>query len=215
MKASKLLLLLIFILTLVFGSCTKESETDKNKVSEQKDSVTQKVDPAVETVFASANPVPAVDSAIAPIEFRSQLNEVLLEYIEIKQALTNGDSTKALMKSNQIKRTLTNIKDSGLNDKLKEAWQKESEKIEKCCKDMAFSEKLDNQRKSLTKLTDIMTDITKVFGFKNRTVYLMYCSDKKAGYWLVDTKDISNPYLGKTSEGEKPCAEVKESWKFE
>lgn len=215
MKALKLLLPLSIILIFVFGSCTEQSESDKDKISGQKDTVAQQIDPAVETVFAGANPVQAVDTEIAPVEFRSQLNEVLLEYIEIKQALTDNDSTKALMKSNQIKRTLTNIKDSGLNDKLKEAWKKESEKIEKCCKEMTISEKIDNQRKAFSKMTDIMTGLAKNFGFKNRTVYLMYCSDKKAGYWLVDTKDIGNPYLGKISEGEKPCAEIKEAWMFE
>jgi hypothetical protein len=61
-------------------------------------------------------------------------------------------------------------------------------------------------------MTDIMTELVKKFGFKSRTVYLMYCPDKKAGYWLVDTKDISNPYLGLSG---RRCVEVKEAWKFE
>lgn len=212
MKALKLLLPVLIILGFTLSSCTKQSETDKDKKSEQTDTLAQKLDPAVESVFANANPVSAADTAIAPVEFRSQLNEVLLEYIEIKQALSNNDSTKALMKTNQIKRTLTNIKDSGLNDKLKEEWKKESEKIEKCCKEVTISEKLESQRKAFSKMTDIMTGLAKKFGFKNRTVYLMYCADKKAGYWLVDTKDIGNPYLGKT---DKPCVELKEAWKFQ
>jgi len=215
MKALKLLLPLIIILTLVFSSCTKQDKTDKDKQSEQKDTVTEKLDPAVESVFAGTVPVPATDSLIAPVEFRGKLNEVLLDYIGMKLALASDDSTQALMKANQIKRTLTNIKTDVLDDKMKAKWEKESDNIEKCCKEVTLNEKIDNQRKAFSKLTDIMTDITKDFGFKNRTVYLMYCSEKNAGYWLVDTKDIDNPYLGKAPEGEKPCAEVKGSWKFE
>jgi hypothetical protein len=215
MKASKLLLPLILILALVLGSCTKQSETDKDKLSEKKDSATQKLDLAVETVFAGANPVAPADTSIAPVEFRGKLNEVLLDYIGMKQALSTDDSTKALMKANQIKRSLTNVKADVLTENMKEKWNKQSEKIEKCCKDVTLNENIVSQRKAFAKLTDIMTEITKEFGFRGRTIYLMHCADKNAGYWIVDTKDSDNPYLGKTHEGEKPCAEVKEAWKFE
>ncbi len=207
----KSLLLLVFIFSAIFlVSCTKQSDTDTEKKS--KDTLTEKLDPAVETAFANVSPAPAVDSVIAPADFRSKLNEVLMEYIHVKQALVKNDSTDALMQSNQLKRALSNIKGESLKDAQKKDWGVVSEKIDKCCKDVTLNNKLDNQRKAFSKMTDIMTELVKKFGFKSRTVYLMYCDDKKAGYWLVDTKDISNPYLGKT---DKPCAEVKEAWKFE
>jgi hypothetical protein len=213
MKALKLLLPLFIISCFLVSSCTKESETDKTK--ESKDTTTEKLDPAVEAVFANVNPDVLPDSEIAPVDFRGKLNEVLLEYIEMKQALTENDSTEALMKANQIKRTLSNLENTALDEKMKEKWVKQSDKIEKCCKQVTLNENIDNQRKAFSKLTDIMTEITKDFGFKDRTIYLIYCSDKNAGYWIADTKDIGNPYFGKTKEGEKPCAEVKEAWKFE
>jgi hypothetical protein len=213
MKTLRLILPILILAFFLASSCNKQ--TDQNKTQETKDTATQMLDPRVEAVFANVNPEVLPDSVIAPVNFRGKLNEVLLEYIQMKQALTDNDSTQALMKANQIKRTLSNLKHEKLEDKLKEKWGKESDKIEKCCKEVTLTEKIDNQRKAFSKLTDIMRDIVKDFGFKNRTIYLVYCDDKKAGYWLVDTKDIDNPYLGKTREGEKPCAEVKEAWKFE
>ncbi len=215
MKASKLLIPLLILLSFAISSCTKQSETDKVETTEQKDTVAEKLEPAVESVFAGSAPVAVADSLIAPVEFRGKLNEVLLEYIHMKQALAKNDSTDALMQSNQLKRALTNIEGAGLSDKQKNKWGKVSAKIEKCCREVTLDENLTNQRKAFSKMSDIMTDLTKEFGFKNRTVYLMYCSDKKAGNWLVDTKDIDNPYLGVLAPEEKPCAEVKEAWKFE
>jgi hypothetical protein len=215
MKASKLLLPLFIILSLLIVSCTKQSETDKEKQTDKQDTVSEKLDPVIESVFAAASPVGVADSIIAPADFRSNLNEVLLDYIGMKLALSSNDSTKALMKANQIKRSLTNVKADVLNDDMKKKWEKQSEKIEKCCKEVTLNENITSQRKAFSKLTDIMTDLTKDFGFRNRTIYLMHCPDKSAGYWIVDTKDIDNPYLGKTQEGEKPCAELKEAWKFE
>lgn len=213
MKALKLLLPLVIISCFIISSCTKGPDT--NKTTESKDTTAKKIDPAVEAVFANVNPAVLPDSEIAPVDFRGKLNEVLLEYIEMKQALTDNDSTEALMKANQIKRTLSNLKNATLDEKMKEKWAKQSDKIEKCCKQVTLNENINNQRKAFSKLTDIMAEITKDFGFRGRTIYLVYCSDKNAGYWLVDTKDIGNPYLGKMTEGEKPCAKVKEAWKFE
>lgn len=207
----KSLLLPVFILSgILLVSCTKKSDTDTEKKS--KDTLTEKLDANTEAAFANVNPVPAVDSAIAPVEFRSKLNEVLMEYIHMKQALVKNDSTDALMQSNQMKRALLNIKGESLKDEQKKNWDAVSEKIEKCCKEVTLNDKLDNQRKAFAKMTDIMTELVKKFGFKGRTVYLMFCPDKKAGYWLADTKDISNPYLGSSA---KPCVEVKEAWKFD
>ncbi len=211
MKPKSLLLPAFILSGILLVSCTKQSDTDTEKKSKT-DTLTEKLDPAVEAAFANVNPVPAVDSAIAPVDFRSKLNEVLMEYIHMKQALVKNDSTDALMQSNQMKRALLSIKGESLKDEQKKDWDAVSEKIEKCCKEVTLNDRLDNQRKAFSKMTDIMTELVKKFGFKSRTVYLMYCSDKKAGYWLVDTKDIGNPYLGKT---DKPCGEVKEAWKFE
>jgi PBP1b-binding outer membrane lipoprotein LpoB len=209
---SKSILLPAFILSgILLVSCTKQSDTDTEKKSKT-DTLAEKLEPAIEAAFVNVNPVPAVDSVIAPADFRLKLNEVLMEYIHMKQALFKNDSTDALMQSNQLKRALTNIKGESLKDEQKKEWDAVSEKIEKCCKEVTLNEKLDNQRKAFSKMTDIMTELVKKFGFKSRTVYLMYCADKKAGYWLVDTKDISNPYLGISA---KPCVEVKEAWKFE
>jgi ATP-dependent Lon protease len=209
---SKGLLLLAFILSgILLVSCTKKSDTDTEKKSKT-DTLTEKLDANTEAAFVNVNPVRAVDSVIAPADFRSKLNEVLMEYTHVKQALVKNDSTDALMQSNQLKRALTNIKSESLKDEQKKNWDAVSEKIDKCCKEVTLNNRLDNQRKSFSKMTDIMTELVKKFGFKSRTVYLMYCADKKAGYWLVDTKDIGNPYLGKT---DKPCVEVKEAWKFE
>jgi transcriptional regulator of acetoin/glycerol metabolism len=213
MKTLKLILPVFIPAIFIVSSCNKQ--TDQNKTQETKDTATQKLDPKIEAAFSNVNPEVLPDSVLAPVDFRGKLNEVLLEYIQMKQALTDNDSTQALMKANQIKRTLSNLKNEKLVDKLKEKWGKESDKIEKCCKEVTLTEKIENQRKAFSRLTDIMRDIVKDFGFKNRTIYLIYCDDKNAGYWLADTKDINNPYLGKIPEGEKPCAEVKEAWKFE
>jgi Protein of unknown function (DUF3347) len=216
MKPLKLFLLASVLSCFLISSCTKQSDTDTEKKSAgETDTAKIKPDPQIESVFANVNPAPADTSAIATEEFRGKLNEVLLEYIHMKQALAKNDSTDALMQSNQMKRALTNIKGTSLIEEKKKQWEAISEKVKKCCKDVTANEKLANQRKAFSKLTDIMTEIVKKFGFKDRIIYLLNCPDKNAGSWLVDTKAIDNPYLGKINEGEKPCAEVKEAWKFE
>jgi Cu(I)/Ag(I) efflux system membrane fusion protein len=204
---------LLFIFIVI--SCGKKTETEVDKQTTKTDTVPPKTDPVVESVFANVSPVESDPSAIAPVEFRSRLNEVFMEYTHLKQALVKADSTDAIMQTNQLKKSLTNIKGETLSDKLKKDWEVVNDKIKECCKAITSTENIDKQRKNFSKITAVVSDIVKKFGLKGRTVYFLHCGDKKAGNWMADTKDISNPYLGLTKPEEKPCVEVKEALKFE
>jgi len=216
MKAIRFLLLpAIIVCFLLVSSCNKKTDTEVDKQTTKTDTVTQKQNPVVESIFANVSPAETDPSAIAPVEFRTRLNEVFMEYTHLKQALVKADSTDAIMQTNQLKKSLINIKGETLSDKLKKEWEIVNGKIEECCKAITASENIDKQRKNFAKITAVVSDIVKKFGLKGRTVYFLYCGDKKAGNWLADTKDIGNPYLGTTKPQEKPCVEVKEALKFE
>lgn len=214
MKKSYLLISIILLSIFFLNSCTKKSETDKSTLP-TKDTTSKVEDPYVENLFKSVTVNSTDNSVLAPEEFRIRLNETFMEYTHLKQALAENDSTQAIMQTNQMKKTIGNLKTELLNDKLKQEWDKLNIKIEECCKGITTTENIEKQRKKFTEITAIISELVKNFGLKNKTVYTLNCTDKKAGSWLVDTKDISNPYLGKLKPDEKPCAEVKEAVKFE
>jgi hypothetical protein len=208
------ILFLILLSTCFFSSCTRKSDLDKSTI-QSKDTTSKVNDPFVENLFSSITPVTADNSVLAPEEFRLRLNEMFMEYTHLKHALSENDSTQAIMQTNQMKKTVVNLKTGLLNDNLKKEWDKLSIKIDECCKGITTTENIEKQRKKFVEITGILTELVKNFGLKNKTVYTLNCPDKKAGNWLVDTKDISNPYLGKITNGEKPCVEIKDAVKFD
>jgi hypothetical protein len=209
MKKSYIILITAFLL-LIFSACTKQAgnQTGKDTAS-SKNSVSKVQDPAVEAVFGNVNPSEADNALLAPVEFRVSLNDMFTEYIHLKQALANSDSVEAIMQTNQLKKSMANVKPGILDEPMKKNWDAMNVKIEECCKGITSSENIEKQRKKFSEITGIITELVKKFGLKNRTIYVLNCPDVKSGMWLSDTKDIGNPYLGG-----KKCAELKEALKF-
>lgn len=209
MKKSYIILFTSFLL-LMFSSCTKQSGDKTGKdTSSTKNTESKILDPAVEAVFSKITPSEADNVSLAPAEFRMSLNEMFTEYIHLKQALAKSDSVDAIMQTNQLKKSMANIKPGILDESMKKNWDAMNIKIEECCKGITTTENLEKQRKKFSDITGIITELVKKFGLKNRTVYILNCPEVKSGLWLSDTKDIGNPYLGGTK-----CAELKEALKF-
>ncbi len=74
------------------------------------------------------------------------------------------------------------------------------------------SGKIDHQREHFEMLSQDMYDLVKSFN-EGPTMYKDFCpmaNDNKGAYWLSETKEIKNPYLGKKMP---TCGEVKEEIK--
>ncbi len=74
------------------------------------------------------------------------------------------------------------------------------------------SGKIDHQREHFEMLSQDMYDLVKSFD-KTQTLYKDFCpmaNDKKGAFWISETKEIKNPYLGKKMP---TCGEVKEEIK--
>ncbi len=74
------------------------------------------------------------------------------------------------------------------------------------------ADKLEHQREHFDMLSNDVYDMVKTFG-AGQPLYKDYCpmyNNKKGAYWLSETKEIKNPYLGKKMP---TCGSVKEELK--
>ncbi|NEU06767.1 DUF3347 domain-containing protein [Flavihumibacter sp. R14] len=72
------------------------------------------------------------------------------------------------------------------------------------------SQKLDQQRKDFTLLSDDLIALMKHADIKEGSVYVQYCpmaNSGKGGYWMASTDEVRNPYYGDEMLN---CGEVKE-----
>jgi hypothetical protein len=170
-----------------FASC-KDNKTETVE-KENTEAVTQEaVGP--EEVKAQAEPLSKSSFSV---------DEVLNNYLKLKNALTKDDSKGAANAAKELHTTFNNLK----ADKIEDKFKKEYADITVDAKEHAEhigdnSGKISHQREHFAMLSKDVNDLIKIFGTDTK-IYRDYCpmyDQGKSGYWISETKDIKNPYYG-------------------
>jgi|3_EtaG_2_1085321.scaffolds.fasta_scaffold16800_4 hypothetical protein len=117
--------------------------------------------------------------------FAQNTNELLNNYISIKNALVESDSKAA----SQVISTFYQLVNSEDNLSRKAELLKATEKLHKA------ADNIDKERAAFNDVSTSMWDLVKDAEYVNQPVYYQYCPMKK-GYWLSKEKEIENPYYG-------------------
>jgi hypothetical protein len=152
---------------------------------------------------------PVTQAAVVPEEVMSQVeplskssfsvDEVLNNYLKLKNALTKDDSKEAANAAKELYTTFNNLK----ADKIEAKFKKEYADIIDDAKEHAEhigdnSGQISHQREHFAMLSKDVNDLIKIFGTDIK-IYRDYCpmyDQGKSGYWISETKDIKNPYYG-------------------
>jgi hypothetical protein len=152
---------------------------------------------------------PVTQALSAPDEVKTEVvamstssfsvDEVLNNYLKLKNALTKDDSKGAANAAKELYTTFNNLK----ADKIEAKFKKEYADIADDAKEHAEhigdnSGKISHQREHFAMLSKDVNDLIKIFG-TDKKIYRDYCpmyDQGKSGYWISETKDITNPYYG-------------------
>lgn len=127
------------------------------------------------------------------------INEIVTNYLKIKNALTKDDSDGAANAGKILSKTLTTTSSNNLTSNQKKDYLKivtEAKQNTEHIKNN--SGKIEYQRERFAMLSKNITDLIKMFGTKQK-LYQDYCpmyNDGKGGFWISETKEIRNPYFG-------------------
>ncbi len=127
------------------------------------------------------------------------IQEIVSNYLEIKNAFTKDDSKAAANAANVMYGTLKAISANTLDSKQ----QKEYLEIVETAKEHAEhigtnGGKIDHQREHFIMLSKDVNDLVATFGTKQK-LYQDFCpmaNDNKGAIWISETKEIKNPYFG-------------------
>ena len=184
----KLILLGIALATSSFTACNSNNNSKtENTVNKDTGRTEQMI------------PVAQKDSA--------SLQNVLTEYLELKNALVAGRSKEAADAGNSLKAALDKVG----GDQMTEAQQKAFIEIGDDSKEHAehigaSGTDIKHQREHFQMLSKDIYDLVKAFG-TTQTLYKDYCPMVKA-IWLSETKPIKNPYYGSSM---LTCGQVQET----
>ena len=127
------------------------------------------------------------------------INEIVTNYLKLKNALVKDDSKGAANAGKALYVKLNTLDTKLLDAKLK----KEYVDIADDAKEHAAhigdnSGKIEHQREHFAMLSKDINDFIQTFGTTQK-LYQDYCpmyDEGKSGYWISETKEIKNPYFG-------------------
>jgi protein-arginine kinase activator protein McsA len=209
--------------TVAFTGCN----TDKSKATEEKTITTDTAStvPSVQSVYACPMhpdvtgqkgdkcPKCGMDlkevkktSESAPTSSNSGAGEsvsikaLVTGYLQLKNELTKDNSVAAASSGKALENSFKSFNKSGLNaGQIKIFDDIQGDAIEHAEHIGANSGKIGHQREHFEMLSKDLYDMVKSFG-AGQALFKDFCpmyNDNRGAFWLSETKEISNPYLGK------------------
>lgn len=193
---------LIFSLYVISAVMVTSCNSKGNKVSEQqevknsgKDTMQHAIDSADKEVKAVAVSFTSVDTKAA-----NSIKEIIGNYLQIKNALTNDNATAAANSGKMMNDNITKLDKSLLTatqkklfDSIEESLKEDAEHIGK------NGDKIIHQREHFATMSEAVYLLVKAFG-AGKPIYQdhcpMYNENKGGAIWLSEIKAVNNPYFG-------------------
>jgi hypothetical protein len=194
--------MLFMMASLVAASCNGNSNGNANKE-------TSSNNPDSATTQASATPSGNEQKNAAT----GTINDLITGYLNLKNALAGDDGKQAAAAATEMGSALTKVNGSALTPDQKKIYDDVKDDIKEHAEHIdANASNIAHQREHFDMLSKDMIDLVKATG-SSTSLYRDFCpmyNNKKGASWLSETKDIKNPYYGKSMP---TCGEVKEEIK--
>ena len=179
----------IFIFAIAATTLAACNSTDNKSAGNQNESNT----PQASSQTGNASTSQGVKNTAAT-------NEIVLWYLAIKDGLSNDNGKDAASAAKAFVEAAGKVDITSFSADQKKTW----EDIFADAKEMAEHiganpDKLEHQREHFVMLSKDIYDLVKTFG-SEKVLYKIFDSmsnEGKGAFWLSDTKEIKNPYMGK------------------
>lgn len=204
----KKIIFICFAAAFVFSACnSNSSNTEDHSKMSHPDSMPMQDNAAsdkdVKLVTATFSNIDPVVSAF--------IKSVIQNYIDVKNALTNGDESAAKSASDKMNSAMKGFDKSLLSAEQKKVYDDVEDDLKEHAEHIAKS-KIDHQRNHFSMMSEDVYNLVKAFG-AGMTLYHDHCpmaNDNKGAMWLSESKEIRNPYFG---EKMMTCGSVEEMFK--
>ncbi len=140
---------------------------------------------------------------------KTALQPLYKSYFNMKDALIADDLARAQKASEEMKQVLSKVNMSLFTGDAHNVWMKQSSSIQNALQHTAHFKTIAEVRKAFKQMSAGMIAISQTFKPYDKTLYELNCpmfDDNKGGDWLSLSKEVKNPYYGKSMLS---CGEVK------
>lgn len=193
----KIINLVLAVLTIVLMACNY-SASDKKEGS--------MAPPKATTVEAAAEAVTEIKTTVS-------LKEIVDGYLQMKNAFTKDNSKDAATAGNNMVKAFTNFNKSELTAEQAKIYNDIEDDAREHAEHIGSNDgKIKHQREHFDMLSKDIYQLVKTFGSEQK-LYYDHCpmfNDGKGADWVSETKEIKNPYYGKSMP---TCGSLKEEIK--
>ena len=130
----------------------------------------------------------------------ASINEVVANYLKLKNALVNDNSKEAANSGNALIATIGKVDMNSISKEQMKDYMDIAEDAKEHAEHIGSNGgDIDHQREHFVMLSKDMNDLIQLFGTSQK-LYLDFCpmaDDNKGAVWISETKEIKNPYFGK------------------
>ena len=137
------------------------------------------------------------ENATVPEAFNTQLQLVIEDYLDLKNALVATDQTKASSSATNMLESLSAVDMSLLQGNAHNEWMRFLSELTSHIEEIKSSS-IESQRAALSELSPKLIEVVKHFEVSG-VFYQQFCpmsNDGEGAYWLSDQEEIANPYFG-------------------
>ncbi|QEC69721.1 DUF3347 domain-containing protein [Panacibacter ginsenosidivorans] len=142
------------------------------------------------------------------------VKDVIAAYLQMKNAFTNDNTNDAATAGKNLQAAFINLDTKTLSADQQKTINDITDDAKEHAEHIgANGGNIAHQREHFDLLSKDMADLVKTLGTGGQTLYKDFCpmyNNKKGAYWLSETKEIKNPYLGKAMPA---CGVMKEEIK--
>lgn len=190
------------LVLLVFCSCGGKEQGKKELTKEKPDTV---------------------PTATAGEGVKASSAKVLASYLLLKDALVNYDAASADTAAHILAAAADSVDYTGTTDSnVARTVQDQMGSIRSEALALAREKDLTEKRRAFSMITENLYPMLRAIRYDASPVYYQMCpmafNDSETAYWLSDTREINNPYLGtkhpKYASGMLHCGELKDSLNY-
>lgn len=139
------------------------------------------------------------------------LNNLLDDYLKLKNALVKDDYRQARKDAQEFRKTIGNIE--GFTPEAKPMWESYKKELIADVGIISDASSIETMRERFDELSTTMIGLVKSFEITNGSLFVQHCpmaDNDKGANWLSRSKEIQNPYYGASM---LKCGEVTETLK--
>ncbi len=144
-----------------------------------------------------------------PIDFKTQLDDLVLKYIQLKDAFVNSDEKNVVLASEGFVEELKKVDMNLVKGAAHHFWMEQLNALKFHSNKIIETPKLEAQRRQFDFLSNVLIKTVQAFGTNSKKFYVQHCpmAVKEDGAdWIALEQEIRNPYFG---EKMLKCGSVK------